>query len=91
MPEEYDEYGPLSQEAQHAAHATARLAEALAGVTFPIRRDELIQRYGDTTVEVVENYPIKLKDMLANCEDEGYESLESLLTCRAVQESIRAA
>ena len=91
MVEEYDEFGPLSDEAKEAAHATMRLSEALRSFAFPITRDELIERGGDIMVEIVEGYPIKLKDLLANCDDERFETMESLLTCRAVQESIRAA
>jgi hypothetical protein len=91
MAEEFEMYGPLSGEADRAVHATARLATALSSIKFPISRDELLASSGDIELAIVEGYPIRLRDLLANCEDESFESLEDLLTCRAVKESIRAA
>lgn len=65
------------------------LADLLDEVEFPIGKKELIDRYGNEMVEVVEGHPVRLWLLLANCPEKSFKSREDFLTCQSVEEAIR--
>jgi hypothetical protein len=54
------------------------LTESLNQVQFPISREELLQRYGDTRIQLVHGTVMSLREALADIQQPSFKSLSDL-------------
>ena len=64
------------------------LTESLKQVHFPISRDDLLQKYGDTRIQLVHGTVMSLREALADIIQPSFKSLSDLAV--AVGENRRA-
>ncbi len=70
-------------------YGIAALEVLISKLDFPISKQEIIDRFGNEMVEVVEGHPVRLWMLLANCPEKRFESREDFLTCDAIVEAVR--
>jgi len=56
------------------AYGAAAVAQAIKGTSFPVSKQDLINRYGDKEVEITKGNTQNLRDILDEVPDETFNS-----------------
>jgi|GEM_PF-2995347 len=69
--------------AKGTAYGAASLTRVLNGIGFPVTKEQIINRYGDKEVQYSKGNLRTLKEIVAKCSKETFNSMSELIECCA--------